>query len=50
MGRALDVPMKQAEAAYAILEQALRDGFAGDDSSGSMLRVCETRGGVQLSL
>ena len=50
MGRALDVPMKQGEAAYAILEQALRDGFAGDDSSGSMLRVCETRGGVQLSL
>ena len=50
MAKALDVPMMQGEAAYAVLEQALRDGFAADDSAGSMLRVCESRGGVQLSL
>lgn len=49
MAKALAVPMTQGEAAYAILDEALRDGFADDDNSGSMMRVCESRGGVQLS-
>jgi 4-hydroxybutyrate dehydrogenase/sulfolactaldehyde 3-reductase len=50
MAQELGVPMKQGEAACDILEQALEDGFGGDDTSGSMLRVCESRGGVRLSL
>lgn len=50
MAKELKVPMTQGEAAYAILDEALQDGFAGDDSAGSMMRVCENRGGVQLAL
>lgn len=50
MANALDVPMTQGAAAYSILEQALRDGYGADDNPGSMLRVCESRGGVELSL
>jgi 4-hydroxybutyrate dehydrogenase/sulfolactaldehyde 3-reductase len=50
MARALDVPMTQGEAAYAILEEALREGYGADDNPGSMLRVCESKGGVELSL
>jgi len=50
MARTLDVPMTQGAAAYAILEQALRDGYGADDNPGSMLRVCESKGGVELSL
>ncbi len=50
MAEQLDVPMKEAEAAYQILEEALAKGFGGDDNAGSMLRVCEARGGVELSL
>lgn len=50
MARDLDAPMTQGEAAYAILDSALQQGFANDDTPGSMLRVCEAKGRVELSL
>jgi 3-hydroxyisobutyrate dehydrogenase-like beta-hydroxyacid dehydrogenase len=46
----LGVPMDLSRAAYALLGQAIDDGFGADDTPGSMLRVCEARGGVELSL
>ncbi|MEP7276074.1 MAG: NAD(P)-dependent oxidoreductase [Betaproteobacteria bacterium] len=49
MAKDLDVPMTQVEAAYATLGCALDAGFAADDTPGSMLRVCEARGGVQVT-
>jgi 3-hydroxyisobutyrate dehydrogenase-like beta-hydroxyacid dehydrogenase len=49
MARDLDVPMHQGEAAFALLAQALDDGYGADDTPGSMLRACETRGGVHLT-
>lgn len=49
MAKELDVPLTQVEAAYATLSQALADGFGMDDTPGSMLRVCEARGGVQVT-
>lgn len=48
MARKLHVPMQQGEAAFALLAQALDDGYGADDTPGSMLRACETRGGVRL--
>ena len=48
MARELDVPMRQGEAAFALLGQALDDGYGADDTPGSMLRACEARGGVRL--
>jgi 4-hydroxybutyrate dehydrogenase / sulfolactaldehyde 3-reductase len=50
MAKELHVPMTQGDAAYAILEEALARGFASDDSAGSMMRVCEANGDVELSL
>lgn len=49
MAKELAVPLTQVEAAYATLSQALADGFGSDDTPGSMLRVCEARGGVQVT-
>ena len=49
MAKDLAVPMTQVEAAYATLGQALDEGFGSDDTPGSMLRVCESRGGVQVT-
>lgn len=49
MARDLDVPMRQGEAAFALLGQALDDGYGADDTPGSMLRACEARGGVHLA-
>jgi 4-hydroxybutyrate dehydrogenase / sulfolactaldehyde 3-reductase len=48
MARELDAPMHQGEAALALLGQALEDGYAADDTPGSMLRACEARAGVHL--
>jgi 3-hydroxyisobutyrate dehydrogenase-like beta-hydroxyacid dehydrogenase len=48
MARELDVPMHQGEAAFALLRQALDDGYGADDTPGSMLRACEARSGVHL--
>jgi 3-hydroxyisobutyrate dehydrogenase-like beta-hydroxyacid dehydrogenase len=48
MARELDVPMHQGEAAFALLAQALDDGYGADDTPGSMLRACEARGRVHL--
>ena len=50
MGRELDVPMPQAQAAYDVLARAIDTGFGGDDGIGSMLRVVEAEGGVTLEL
>ena len=50
MGRELDVPMPQAQAAYDVLARAIETGFGGDDGIGSMLRVVEAEGGVTLEL
>jgi 3-hydroxyisobutyrate dehydrogenase-like beta-hydroxyacid dehydrogenase len=50
MARELGAPMNQGEAALGLLAQALEDGYGADDTPGSMLRACEARGGVQLSL
>ena len=50
MGRELDVPMPQAQAAYDVLARAIDTGFGGDDGIGSMLRVVETEGGVTLEM
>jgi 3-hydroxyisobutyrate dehydrogenase-like beta-hydroxyacid dehydrogenase len=49
MARDLGAPMQQGEAAYALLGQALADGYGADDTPGSMLRACEARGGVHLT-
>jgi 3-hydroxyisobutyrate dehydrogenase-like beta-hydroxyacid dehydrogenase len=49
MARDMHVPLTQGQAAYAILEQALRDGYGGDDNAGSMLRVCEANGGTAVT-
>lgn len=49
MAKELAVPLTQVEAAYATLSQALAEGFGADDTPGSMLRVCEARGGVQVT-
>jgi len=49
MARDLDVPMTQVEAAFATLARALEAGFGADDSPGSVLRVCEAAGGVQVT-
>lgn len=49
MARDLGAPMQQGEAAYALLGQALADGYGADDTPGSMLRACEARGGVHLA-
>jgi len=49
MAKDLDVPMTQVEAAYATLSEALAEGFGSDDTPGSLLRVCEGRGGVQVT-
>lgn len=49
MAKSLDVPMTQAQAAYATLSQALAEGFGNDDTPGSVLRVVEARGGVQVT-
>jgi 4-hydroxybutyrate dehydrogenase / sulfolactaldehyde 3-reductase len=48
MARALAAPMHQGEAAFALLARALEDGYAADDTPGSMLRACEARAGVHL--
>jgi len=48
MAHELDAPMHQGEAALALLDQALDDGYAADDTPGSMLRACEARAGVHL--
>ena len=48
MARELDAPMHQGEAAFALLGQALEDGYGADDTPGSMLRACEARAGVHL--
>lgn len=48
MARDLGVPMTQVEAAYATLGSALDAGYGADDTPGSMLRVTEARGGVQV--
>ena len=50
MGRELDVPMPQAQAAYDVLARAIDTGFGGDDGIGSMLRVVEADGGVTLEM
>ena len=50
MARELDVRMPQSEGAYALLAEALGHGYARDDTPGSMLRVREADGGVELSL
>jgi 3-hydroxyisobutyrate dehydrogenase-like beta-hydroxyacid dehydrogenase len=50
MARELGAPMHQGEAALGLLAQALDDGYGADDTPGSMLRACEARSGVQLSL
>ena len=50
MAKDLDVAMSQGEAAHALLAQALAEGFGNDDTPGSLLRVCEARGGVQVTL
>jgi 3-hydroxyisobutyrate dehydrogenase-like beta-hydroxyacid dehydrogenase len=50
MAKDLDVAMSQGEAAHALLAQALVEGFGNDDTPGSLLRVCEARGGVQVTL
>ena len=50
MGRELDVPMPQAQAAYDVLARAIETGFGGDDGIGSMLRVVEADGGVTLEM
>jgi 3-hydroxyisobutyrate dehydrogenase-like beta-hydroxyacid dehydrogenase len=49
MAHALGAPMPQGEAAYALLSQALDDGYGADDTPGSMLRACEARGGVRVA-
>jgi len=49
MANDLDVPMTQAQAAYATLSAALDEGFGNDDTPGSVLRVIEARGGVQVT-
>ena len=48
MARELDAPMRQGQAAFALLGQALADGYGADDTAGSMLRACEARAGVHL--
>jgi 3-hydroxyisobutyrate dehydrogenase-like beta-hydroxyacid dehydrogenase len=48
MAKDLGVPMTQVEAAYGILGRALDAGYGGDDTPGSMLRVSEAQGGVQV--
>lgn len=50
MARELDVRMSQGEAAFALLGQALAEGYDRDDTPGSMLRVREAEGGVELAL
>jgi 4-hydroxybutyrate dehydrogenase/sulfolactaldehyde 3-reductase len=50
MGREIDVRMTQVEAAHAVLAQAIAQGFGADDTPGSVLRVYEDRGGVEVSL
>lgn len=50
MGNELGVTMPQASAAYEVLDKALATGFGDDDGIGSMLRVCEKRGGIVLEL
>jgi 4-hydroxybutyrate dehydrogenase / sulfolactaldehyde 3-reductase len=49
MARDLGAPMQQGEAAYALLGQALTDGYGADDTPGSMLRACEARAGTHLT-
>ena len=49
MAKDLDVAMTQAQAAYQTLSQALDEGFGSDDTPGSVLRVVEARGGVQVT-
>jgi len=49
MAENLDVSMTQARAAYATLADALAEGFGDDDTPGSVLRVIEARGGVQVT-
>lgn len=49
MAKDLDVPMTQTAAAYALLSEALNEGFGNDDTPGSVLRVVEAHGGVQVS-
>ena len=48
MAKDLGVPMTQVEAAYATLQNALDAGYGADDTPGSMLRVTEAKGGVQV--
>ena len=48
MAKDLGVPMTQVEAAYATLGRALDAGYGADDTPGSMLRITEARGGVQV--
>lgn len=50
MAREIEVAMPQAEGAHALLAEALAKGYARDDTPGSMLRVREAQGGVELSL
>ena len=49
MAKDLDVSMTQAQAAYATLSEALDEGFGNDDTPGSVLRVVEAHGGVQVT-
>jgi 4-hydroxybutyrate dehydrogenase / sulfolactaldehyde 3-reductase len=48
MAKDVGVPMTQVEAAYVTLGNALDAGYGADDTPGSMLRVTESQGGVQV--
>jgi 4-hydroxybutyrate dehydrogenase/sulfolactaldehyde 3-reductase len=50
MADQLGTPMHVGRVAYELLDKAIQTGFAAEDSSGSMMRVCESEGGVTLSL
>lgn len=49
MAKDLEVPMTQAAAAYATLSEALDEGYGNDDTPGSVLRVIEAHGRVQVT-
>ena len=50
MAESVHAPMPMAAAACELLGKAMDSGFASDDGSGSMLRVCEAASGIVLSL